>query len=153
MKTDFLPEAFLKEMKGLLKDSYPDYLACFKEQPFAGLRANTLKISGEELRTLLPWKLSPVPWTPNGYYIEDPGSRPSLHPAYSAGLYYLQEPSAMAPAAVLPIEPGQRVLDLCAAPGGKSTQLAARLKGEGVLVSNDISPSRARGLFKNLEIT
>lgn len=153
MKTDFLPEAFLKEMKGLLKDSYPDYLACFKEQPFAGLRANTLKISGEELRTLLPWKLSPVPWTPNGYYIEDPGSRPSLHPAYSAGLYYLQEPSAMAPAAVLPIEPGQRVLDLCAAPGGKSTQLAARLKGEGVLVSNDISPSRARGLLKNLEMT
>ena len=78
--------------------------------------------------------------------------RPSKHPAYYAGLYYLQEPSAMTPAAMLPVVPGDRVLDLCAAPGGKSTELASKLKGRGMLVSNDISYSRARALLKNLEL-
>lgn len=74
------------------------------------------------------------------------------HPDYYAGLYYIQEPSAMVPASRLPIEEGDRVLDLCAAPGGKSTELAARLRGTGLLVSNDISRSRAQGLLKNLEL-
>ncbi len=151
MDASFLPESFLDEMKKLLGDSYRDYLDSFQKQPRLGLRANGLKLSGEELKSLLPWDLSPVAWAPLGYYY--PGDvRPALHPAYSAGLFYLQEPSAMAPGAVLPVAPGLRVLDLCAAPGGKSTQLAARLKGRGVLVSNDISPSRAKGLLKNLEL-
>lgn len=88
----------------------------------------------------------------NGFYY-DSQDRPSRHPAYFAGLYYLQEPSAMTPAAMLPVEPGDKVLDVCAAPGGKSTELAAKLKGEGLLVSNDISYSRARALLKNLELT
>ena len=78
--------------------------------------------------------------------------KPAKDPYYYAGLYYLQEPSAMTPAHVLPIEPGDRVLDICAAPGGKSTELAAKLKGKGVLVSNDISNSRAKALLKNLEL-
>ena len=83
---------------------------------------------------------------------DEGGVRPSKHPAYYCGLYYLQEPSAMTPAAMLPVKPGDRVLDLCAAPGGKSTELGARLKGRGMLVSNDISYSRARALLKNLEL-
>ncbi len=152
MNTAFLPEAFLNEMKELLGDEYKDYLASFEQQPRSGLRANGLKISGSRLTQLLPWNLTPVPWAEGSYYYDSSELRPALHPAYSAGLFYLQEPSAMAPAAVLPVEPGQRVLDLCAAPGGKSTQLAARLKGKGLLVSNDISSSRARGLLKNLEL-
>lgn len=152
MNTAFLPEAFLNEMKELLGDEYDAYLASFDRQPRLGLRANGLKISGSRLLSLLPWSLTPIPWADGGYSYDSSSLRPALHPAYSAGLFYLQEPSAMAPAALLPAEPGQRILDLCAAPGGKSTQLAAKLKGKGVLVSNDISPSRARGLLKNLEL-
>lgn len=99
-----------------------------------------------------------VPWTENGYYIEnewgkEKGISPSRHPYYYAGLYYIQEPSAMTPASRLPIEPGERVLDLCAAPGGKATELGSRLSGKGFLVANDISSSRAKALLKNLEMT
>lgn len=97
-----------------------------------------------------------MPWADNGFYydgtLDGEVLRPSKHPAYYAGLYYLQEPSAMTPAAMLPVVPGDRVLDLCAAPGGKSTELASKLKGRGMLVSNDISYSRARALLKNLEL-
>lgn len=104
----------------------------------------------------MPWNLEPVPWADNGFYydgtLDGEVLRPSKHPAYYAGLYYLQEPSAMTPAAMLPVVPGDRVLDLCAAPGGKSTELASKLKGRGMLVSNDISYSRARALLKNLEL-
>lgn len=105
---------------------------------------------------LVPWNLEPVPWADNGFYydgtLDGEVLRPSKHPAYYAGLYYLQEPSAMTPAAMLPVVPGDRVLDLCAAPGGKSTELASKLKSRGMLVSNDISYSRARALLKNLEL-
>ena len=104
----------------------------------------------------MPWNLEPVPWADNGFYydgtLDGEVLRPSKHPAYYAGLYYLQEPSAMTPAAMLPVVPGDRVLDLCAAPGGKSTELASKLKSRGMLVSNDISYSRARALLKNLEL-
>ena len=104
----------------------------------------------------MPWNLEPAPWADNGFYydgtLDGEVLRPSKHPAYYAGLYYLQEPSAMTPAAMLPVVPGDRVLDLCAAPGGKSTELASKLKGRGMLVSNDISYSRARALLKNLEL-
>ena len=152
-----LPERFLAEMKELLGDEYNDYVKSFEENWKPGLRANTLKISPEELKAMVPWPMEPVPWTGKGfYYGQEDGTkesvRPSKHPAYYCGLYYLQEPSAMTPAAMLPVEPGDRVLDLCAAPGGKSTELGARLMGQGLLVSNDISYSRARALLKNLEL-
>lgn len=150
-----LPAAFLSEMKDLLGDEYEAYRESFKESWKPGLRVNTLKVSPEAFASMAPWKLEPVPWINNGFYYEEPETsqnRPSKHPFYYAGLYYLQEPSAMTPAALLPVEPGERVLDLCAAPGGKSTELAAKLKGQGMLVSNDISYSRARALLKNLEL-
>ena len=92
-----------------------------------------------------------VPWISNGYFYEAEDA-PAKHPFYSAGLYYLQEPSAMTPASRLKVQPGERVLDLCAAPGGKATELGAALQGEGLLVANDINTARARALLRNLEL-
>lgn len=153
MKSELLPAAFAERMRALLGDEeYDDYLNSFEEEWKPGLRANTLKISPESLKKLLPWELEPVPWVPAGFYYDGGQDRPSKHPAYYAGLYYLQEPSAMTPGEMLPVEPGDRVLDLCAAPGGKSTQLGARLEGKGMLLANDVSTSRARALLKNLEL-
>ncbi len=146
-----LPERFLEQMKELLGQEYAAWLASYEEAPHQGLRVNTGKLSAGEWAQISPYPFDPVPWTPNGSYV-DGAERPSRDPYYHAGLYYLQEPSAMAPAAVLPIQPGDRVLDLCAAPGGKSTELGARLQGQGLLVSNDISASRAKALLKNLEL-
>ena len=99
---------------------------------------------------LSTFNLTPVPWEPTGFYY-DPETRPGLHPWHAAGAYYLQEPSAMAPAALLDPQPGERVLDLCAAPGGKSTQIAGRMRGRGLLVCNEIHPKRAAVLASNIE--
>ena len=138
-----LPEKFTDSMKVLLKDEYEDYIKSFEEPRIYGLRVNTSKISVEDFLKISPFKLRQIPWIENGFfYSED--DRPAKHPYYFAGLYYLQEPSAMTPANLLPVTPGERVLDLCAAPGGKSTELAAKLAGEGLLVSNDISATRAK---------
>ena len=151
-----LPAEFTKEMRELLGGEYSAWMESMEKGEaetgsFRGLRVNTLKAEPEELRKRLPFSLRPIPWTGNGFYIEG-GERASRHPYYAAGLYYLQEPSAMVPAAALPIEEGDRVLDLCAAPGGKATELAARLCGTGLLAANDISNSRAKALLKNLEL-
>lgn len=147
----YLNENYASRMQLLLGDEYEEYLASFTKKPYSGLRVNTLKITPEQFKAISPFPLRQVPWAENGFYYEK-GCQPAKHPYYHAGLYYLQEPSAMLPAAMLPVSPGDRVLDLCAAPGGKSTELAAKLKGEGVLVSNDISASRAMALLKNLEL-
>lgn len=147
-----LPDKYTAQMKKLLGDEYDSYLACLDSPMYHGLRVNTLKISVEDFLKLSPFKLTPVPWCPNGFYYNEEQDKPSRHPYYYAGLYYLQEPSAMTPASVLPVEEGDKVLDICAAPGGKSTELAAKLHGTGFLVSNDISASRAKALLKNLEV-
>ncbi len=152
MDADRLPAAFLREMRTLLGDEYDEYIESLKEPWHPGLRVNGLKLEPEEFEKMVSWKLKPVPWEPTGFYYNPKEVRPSRHPWYYAGLYYLQEPSAMAPASFLPVEYGDRVLDLCAAPGGKSTALAAKLRETGLLVSNDISYSRARALLKNLEL-
>ena len=145
-----LPEKYDKNMQALLGPDYDKYIACLDEPAFKGIRVNTLKLGVEEFKKLSLFTLTPVPWAKNGFYYSD--ERPATHPFYQAGLYYIQEPSAMISAADLPIEEGDRVLDLCAAPGGKSTELAAKLKGTGVLVSNDVSASRTKALLKNLEV-
>ncbi|MFR3031270.1 MAG: SAM-dependent methyltransferase [Blautia sp.] len=135
----------------MLGEEFASFLQSYESQRQYGLRVNTLKITCEAFQEICPFPISPIPWIPNGYaYPAD--VRPSLHPYYRAGLYYLQEPSAMTPAACLPVEPGEAILDLCAAPGGKATELAAKLHGEGILVANDISVSRARALLRNLEL-
>lgn len=146
-----LPDAFQDKMKRLLGKEYDAWLASFSEERTCGLRVNRARISAEAFLEKAPFRLERIPWTDNGFYY-DPADAVTRHPYYYAGLYYIQEPSAMAPASRIPIEPGDRVLDLCAAPGGKSTELAARLGGSGLLVSNDISRSRAIGLLKNLEL-
>lgn len=146
-----LPEAFLNQMKHLLGEEYEAFMECRKNGFYRGLRVNTSKVEAEKFEEISPFPLEKISWTENGFYIEEDVDA-SRHPYYAAGLYYLQEPSAMAPAAHLPIEEGDRVLDLCAAPGGKATELAARLHGTGLLVANDISNSRAKGLLKNLEL-
>lgn len=147
-----LPEKFEYKMRELLKEEFPAYLACYDEPRYYGLRVNTGKISVEEFQKICPFEIRPIPWIENGFYYNGEQITPSKHPYYFAGLYYLQEPSAMTPANRLEIAPGDRVLDVCAAPGGKATELGAKLCGQGVLVANDLSSSRAKGLLKNIEV-
>ena len=148
-----LPRSYQDEMLALLgKEEFEAYCSVIDERPKKGLRVNTLKITPEEFKKIAPGKLRAIPWISNGFYYEENDFEPSRHPFYYAGLYYLQEPSAMTPASRLPIEDGDRVLDVCAAPGGKSTELAAKLAGSGFLFSNDISLSRSRALLKNIEL-
>ncbi len=140
------PIGFTEKMQALLGAEYGDFLASYDRPRNVGLRLNPLKQSDPSGYPVL----DPVPWCEGGYYY-DPAARPGLHPHHEAGAYYLQEPSAMAPAGLLDVEPGMRVLDLCAAPGGKATQLAAALRGRGLLVANEIQPKRAKILSRNLE--
>ena len=146
-----LPREFEIKMKKLLGAEYEEFLASYDRPRNFGLRVNVDKISMEKFEEKAPFHLTKIPWTENGYYYEEQ-DMPARHPFYYAGLYYLQEPSAMTPASRLVSQPGDRVLDLCAAPGGKATELGARLHGKGVLVANDISASRAKALLKNIEV-
>lgn len=150
-KIKTLPLPFLERMKEMLGDDYDAFLKSYENPRTYGLRVNTAKLSCQEFEALSPFKLQPIPWISNGYFYNEE-SRPARCPYYQAGLYYLQEPSAMTPASRLPIEPGDFVLDLCAAPGGKATALGAALNDTGFLLANDISTSRARALLRNLEL-
>lgn len=146
-----LPGPFLDRMKHMLKGEYQDFLASYGKPRLHGLRVNTMKITPQRFEEISPFSVKPIPWVKDGFYYEG-DVHPASDPYYTAGLYYLQEPSAMTPASRLPIEKGDKVLDLCAAPGGKSTHLAARLYDTGILVANDISASRAKALLYNLEV-
>ncbi len=146
-----LPVSYEKKMQELLKNEFQAYEKCLETPVFRGLRVNTGKIGAEEFERISPFPCGRISWIPNGYYIPEE-AKASRHPYYGAGLFYLQEPSAMTPARMLPVKPGDKVLDLCAAPGGKATELAARVGPTGLLAANDISSSRARGLLKNLEL-
>ncbi len=141
-----LPEAFLKRMERQLGADYPAFLESLERPRAVALRFNPLKGGVPEL----PFVGAPVPWEPMGYYY-DPQSRPGLHPYHEAGVYYLQEASAMSAVALLDPQPGETVCDLCAAPGGKSTQIAGRMGGEGLLLCNEYSPARAKILARNIE--
>lgn len=141
-----LPEAFLKRIHTQLGEEYEDFLRSLERPRAVALRFNPLK--GEVPQ--LPFVGQPVPWEPMGYYY-DPDSRPGLHLYHEAGVYYLQEASAMAPVALLDPQPGERICDLCAAPGGKTTQIAGRMMGEGFLLCNEYSPKRAKILSRNIE--
>lgn len=146
-----LPAEFETKIKTVLGEEFPQFLVCYGMERMQGIRVNRTKISAEDFQRMAPFDLRPIPWVDNGFFYrqEDEVTR---HPYYYAGLYYVQEPSAMVPASRLPVRPGERVLDLCAAPGGKATELGARLGGRGLLVANDVSSSRAGALVKNLEL-
>lgn len=146
-----LPEKYINAMKDLLGDEFDSYIESFNDKRLYGLRVNNLKISTEDFLKISPFNLTPIPWIENGFFYTDE-EKPGKHPYYYAGLYYLQEPSAMTPANLLPVSVGDKILDMCAAPGGKSTELAAKLNNTGLLVSNDISASRAKALLKNIEL-
>ncbi|WP_409347135.1 RsmB/NOP family class I SAM-dependent RNA methyltransferase [Paenibacillus sp. MBLB4367] len=148
-----LPEAFVERMCAMLGDEFEAFMRSYEEPRYYGLRVNTLKLQTSRFAgELSPFELQPAAWAPDGFYYEE-GERPGKHPYYHAGLYYIQEPSAMAPVELLDVKPGERVLDLCAAPGGKSTQIAGKLGGTGLLVSNDNSADRVKALVKNIELS
>ena len=141
-----LPEAFLNRMKEQLGSEYGAFLESLERPRAVALRFNPLKGESAEL----PFVEAPVEWEPQGFYY-DPEARPGLHPYHEAGVYYLQEASAMAPVTLLDPQPGERICDLCAAPGGKTTQIAGRMMGEGFLLCNEINPKRAKILSRNIE--
>lgn len=147
-----LPAGFVQRMQRLMHEDFLPFCASYAKPPHPSLRINSLKITREEATALLPFLGPPVPWQENGYYYPSTEElRPGKHPFHEAGAYYIQEASAMLPASLCPPCPGERVLDLCAAPGGKATQLAASLRSEGVLVANEIHPQRASILSQNME--
>ena len=145
-----LPIDFQNKMKTLLKESYDSFLHSYEKPHVHGLRANKLKTPLASFQKIVPFQLEPVPWTEEGFYYQAE-DRPGKHPFHAAGLYYIQEPSAMAVAEVLDPQPGERILDLSAAPGGKSTHIASKLNNQGLLVSNEIHPTRVKALVENLE--
>ncbi len=147
-----IPDNFLKNMFELMNESeYRLFAESLKRDNFTGLRINTLKVEKQNCLQMLPFSTEPVPWCTDGYYY-DPVCKPGKHPLYHAGLYYIQEPSAMYPAQLLDARPGEKVLDLCAAPGGKTVQIAALMRGKGLIVSNDNSRRRAKALVRNIEL-
>ena len=146
-----LPESFVTRMEELLGEEIDAFLESYDDPRLYGLRVNTLKISVEEYLKITPFHLTPIPWTRDGFYYTEE-DKPTKHPHYFAGLYYIQEPSAMAPVNVLAPQPDDLVLDMCACPGGKSIQIASYLGEKGLLVSNDISATRIKALVKNIEM-
>ncbi|MCI5822506.1 MAG: RsmF rRNA methyltransferase first C-terminal domain-containing protein [Lachnospiraceae bacterium] len=146
-----IPKEFGERMKKMLpQEEYEAFIQSYDKERYQSLRFNPLKGERENFLQKTPFHLQPVPWEENGFYYEKEDF-PGKHPYHEAGVYYIQEPSAMAPAAYLEAEPGERVLDLCGAPGGKSTQIAASMQGRGLLVSNEIHPARAKILSENME--
>lgn len=150
MSTVPIPPLFLERMRVWLGEEFPAFLSALNQPPQSGLRVNTLKISITDFLEKSRFDLHPIPWCPEGFFVGGEG-RPGKHPYHAAGLYYLQEPSAMAVVELLDPQPGENVLDLAAAPGGKATHIAARLQGQGLLVANDLHSQRAWDLVKNLE--
>lgn len=147
-----LPQFFEEYFKELMEESeYQAFKGSFDGRRHYGLRVNTLKITPEDFLKFIGKELEPVPWVSTGFYYPE-GEAFGKHPAYHAGLYYIQEPSAMMPAQALAPKPGEKVLDLCAAPGGKTTQIGTLMRNTGLLVTNDISPKRVKALVKNIEL-
>jgi 16S rRNA C967 or C1407 C5-methylase (RsmB/RsmF family)/NOL1/NOP2/fmu family ribosome biogenesis protein len=151
-----LPQPFIVKMQQMLGDEAEAFLSCYSQPRTAALRLNPQKAAqvggAAELLRRLPaeWRLTPVPWCPDGFYY-DAEARPGKHPWHSAGVYYIQEPSAMSAVEWLDPQPGEVVLDLAAAPGGKATQIAGKLGDSGLLIANEIHPARAKILSENIE--
>ncbi|BCG58731.1 RsmB/NOP family class I SAM-dependent RNA methyltransferase [Paenibacillus sp. URB8-2] len=155
MNKEMLPAAFTARIKEMLGNETDAFLGTYTAPRTQGLRLNRLKTGTESERNAAEkamslFGLQPIPWCSEGYYYEDP-ARPGRHPYHEAGLYYIQEPSAMSAAVLLDPRPGETVLDLAAAPGGKTTHIASLMEGHGLLVSNEIHPERAKILAENVE--
>ena len=145
-----LPQDFKDKMQNLLKDEFDDFLKGYDKDNFYSLRINTLKAQPSDVLEKNLFDFTAVKWCPTGYYY--PGNqRPGRHSYHHAGVFYIQEASAMAVVECADIQQGNKVLDLCAAPGGKSTQIATKLGGTGLQISNEIVPNRAKILSQNME--
>ncbi|GMX61065.1 16S rRNA (cytosine(1407)-C(5))-methyltransferase RsmF [Paenibacillus elgii] len=150
-----LPEAYIRQMQMQLPESAETFLRSYEQPRTQGLRMNPAKIDSRSGGPVLErlrgtFGLEPVPWCETGFYYREE-TKPGKHPYHAAGLYYIQEPSAMSAVELLDPQPGDIVLDLAAAPGGKSTHIAGKLAGQGLLISNEIHPVRAKSLSENIE--
>lgn len=151
MDSNALPQQFLKRMCSLLGPEYAAFLDCYEKPHFRGIRLNPLKCSLETLEQGLDFPLKPSPFSPLSFYIPQETEKLGFLPFHHGGAFYVQEPSASSAVTALDPQPGDRVLDLCAAPGGKSTQIAALLQGKGLLWSNEVVRSRVSILLSNME--
>lgn len=145
-----LPQDFVERMKKMLGDEYEVFEQSYEHAKYQSLRMNPLKADKNIFLKNTSFTLEAIPWCENGYYYTADDT-PGKHPYHEAGVYYIQEPSAMAPAEYLDVKPGERILDMCAAPGGKSTQIATKMQGKGMLICNEIHPARAKILSENIE--
>ncbi|MCH5584500.1 RsmB/NOP family class I SAM-dependent RNA methyltransferase [Shimazuella sp. AN120528] len=145
-----LPTEFLTEIKKELNGSFDEFLATYEQPAVKSLRTNIMKVSPKSLENMIPFHFEPIPWCPDGFYFPVT-TRPGKHVYHAAGLYYIQEASAMAPVEALQPKPSEKILDMCAAPGGKTTQIAAKMNGEGILVANEVDGKRCKVLISNLE--
>ena len=145
-----LPEVFMEKMRRLLGSEYDAFAACYSRGRQYGLRRNLQKGTEQDFIRVMPFPLEKISWAREGYYY-DAANQPGRHVLHEAGAYYIQEPSAMAAVEALDPAPGERILDLCAAPGGKTTQIAGRMEGQGLLVANEVIGDRARILSQNVE--
>ena len=143
-----LPDEFMRSIEEMLGCEAPAFFASLEEPPTLALRLNPARAGAAAAAEA--FAADPVPWEENGRYLRV-GAKPGAGIAHAAGAFYLQEASAMVSAAILDAQGGERILDLCAAPGGKSTQIAAALGGSGLLISNEPEPARAKVLAANLE--
>ena len=145
-----LPEKFIENMKKQLPENeWEAFFGCYQNKPYKGVRLNPLRGDRDELKALLPFLGNPIPWEENGFYTTE--EKLGASPYHFAGAFYSQEPSAMSVAPLLKVQKGERVLDLCSAPGGKGTQLACQMQGEGIAVLNEPISSRAKILSQNVE--
>ena len=145
-----LPEQFIQNMKKQLpQNEWEAFFAVYGNKPVKGVRLNPLRGGRYALKQVLPFLQEPVAWEENGFYTE--GEKLGASPFHFAGVFYSQEPSAMSAAPLLDVKAGERVLDLCSAPGGKGTQLACKMQGEGIIVLNEPILSRAKILSQNVE--
>ena len=149
--TSFLPIDFVNRMEQDLGPDFHAFLRSYEESKISALRFNPIKADENAVSNIKEMLTGQVAWSPNGYYYDDEVSRPGVHPYHHAGVYYIQDASAQLPVEMLAPNPGDFCLDLCAAPGGKSTQIAGYLKGEGILVSNEPMKNRAKILSENVE--
>lgn len=144
-----LPAEFENRMRGILKGDFGKFAESYSKPAEKGIRVNTLKITVEDFKKISPFNLEQVPWEESGFYVT--AEYPGKTVQHAAGLYYVQEPSALSPAPELEAKSGERVLDLCSAPGGKGTQLAQYMRGGGILFLNEINFRRAKILSSNVE--
>lgn len=145
-----MPKDFLKKMQNLLGKEYDDFLKSYEQDNLQGLRVNLLKTSVAEFLKKSPFTLEEISWVEEGFYYKNEDA-PGKHPYHEAGLYYIQEPSAMAVGEIVDAKPGEKILDLCAAPGGKTTHIASKMNQKGLLLANEIHPTRAKILSENVE--